>query len=402
MDTAIREEQPGPVSGADLVVGIPSYCEADSIGRVIRQVGHGLRDYYGHLSSVIVNVDNASPDDTKSAFFAADSSGVPRIYLSTPAGLTGKGRNFRNLFSLVQELEPRAVAVVDADLISITPEWVPRLLEPVLSGLDYVAPLYVRHPHDGTITNHICYPLLYGLCGLQLRQPIGGDFAFAPWLAQRWLKVPWRQSTCEYGIDITMTMHAVFGGARLAQAPLGAKIHKPSAPKLGRMFVQVIDSLFGMLNENRSQWLNNGHLGIVEEVGQRTVAEPQEMTLDHEAMETDALAEYAALQQELAAVLSGGTLARVTKAFSGGAERLDGGLWLRCVYDSLGAYSHGRMETAVAALKPLYLGRVVAFVRETIAQSHSLAEAAILAQAANFREERDYAVGLVASPPPCF
>ena len=82
-------------------------------------------------------------------------------------------------------LGAKAIVCVDADLISITPEWIKYMAEPILTeGVDYLAPLYSRHKYDGTITNNICYPLIYGIFGRNIRQPIGGDFALSDRLAR--------------------------------------------------------------------------------------------------------------------------------------------------------------------------------------------------------------------------
>lgn len=396
IDPASRVDAPGPVRAADLVVGIPSYREADCIGHVVEQVGRGLREFYPELRSVIVNVDNASPDDTKLAFLRADSNGVRRVYLSTPPGLAGKGRNFHNLFSVVAAWEPKAVAVVDADLQSILPRWMKILFDPVMNGYDYVAPLYARHPYDGTITNHICYPLLRAIAGLELRQPIAGDFAFSPGLVPTWLAAPWRQSTCEYGIDVTMTVRAIFAGARLAQVPLGAKIHKPSAPKLGPMFLQVVDSLFGLLEQNRRQWSGDREPPVVDTVGPVDDQEPQDLVFDHEKMGAEAKSEYPKLRQQLLAVLQPATLKRVQHAFDADLSTFDADLWMRCVYDSLAAYFGGETSAAVPCLKPLYQARVVAFVMETQGSDHSVSEAAIVDQAIYFRDHLDYLMELLA------
>ncbi len=52
----------------------------------------------------------------------------------------------------------------------------------------------------------------------------------------------------QYGVDIFMTSEAVLSGYSVAQVTLGSKIHKPSAPKLGKMFTQVVDTLFRQLS----------------------------------------------------------------------------------------------------------------------------------------------------------
>ena len=52
----------------DIVVGIPSYNESDTIPYVTKTVGEGLAEYFPDKKSIIVNVDNNSPDNTKEAF----------------------------------------------------------------------------------------------------------------------------------------------------------------------------------------------------------------------------------------------------------------------------------------------------------------------------------------------
>ena len=48
----------------DLAVGIPSYNEADNIGFVVEQLAQGLKKYYPHLNTAIINADNSSEDGT--------------------------------------------------------------------------------------------------------------------------------------------------------------------------------------------------------------------------------------------------------------------------------------------------------------------------------------------------
>jgi glycosyltransferase involved in cell wall biosynthesis len=216
--------------GYEIIVGMPSYMEADSIGFVTKQIDAGLQKYFANLKSLIVNVDNNSEDDTKGAFLSTDTISEKK-YITTPKGVRGKGNNFLNLFKLGKKYAStlKAVIVVDSDLKSITPEWIKHLAEPILKGNDYALPMYSRHQFDGTITNHICHPLLYGLLGEKLRQPIGGDFAFSPGLMLFWLEQKWVPTTKLYGIDIFMTLNAVLGKFKICQVGLGAKIHKASA-----------------------------------------------------------------------------------------------------------------------------------------------------------------------------
>ena len=127
-------ENPDHVESVDIIVGIPSYNEADSIAYPTDVASRGLVEYFPDKKSVIINVDNNSPDGTMDAFMNTPTK-VPKIYISTPKGVKGKGNNFKNIFEAAVELQAKAVVVVDADLKSITPQWIQYLGEPLLQAL---------------------------------------------------------------------------------------------------------------------------------------------------------------------------------------------------------------------------------------------------------------------------
>ena len=56
------------IRNAEIIVCIPSYNEADSISHPTIQADKGLKRYFGNKSSVIINCDNNSPDNTRQAF----------------------------------------------------------------------------------------------------------------------------------------------------------------------------------------------------------------------------------------------------------------------------------------------------------------------------------------------
>ncbi|MDH5468161.1 MAG: glycosyltransferase family 2 protein, partial [Candidatus Aminicenantes bacterium] len=279
----------------EFIVGIPSYMEADTIPFVTKQTDLGLTKYFSRLKTVIVNVDNNSEDDTKGAFLSTKTQ-TPKLYLSTPRGVKGKGNNFLNLFQFAQEHSRtlKGGVVIDADLRSITPEWIKYLGEPILKGYDYALPLYSRHQFDGTITNHLCYPLFYGLLAEDLRQPIGGEFAFSYALINHWLKQNWNSSAKQYGVDVFMTLHAIFGKFKICQVGLGAKIHKASSLKLGPMFTQVITTLFNLLLENESSWIATPMIKPKPKArfGLKELGWPQELKIDMRDLKDKLRQEY--------------------------------------------------------------------------------------------------------------
>jgi len=347
------------INSLDLAVGIPSYNEADNIEFVVRQVAAGLEKYFPHLSTVIVNADNFSQDGTKEAFMAADSGSIPKVYLSTPAGVKGKGNNFKNLFAYLLPYHPKAVVVVDADLRSIRPEWVPYLGQTVFKGFDFVTPLYSRNEYDGTITNHLCYPLLYSVLGSDIRQPIGGDVAFSGRLLEHWMRQDWGENVLQYGVDILMTSEAVPSGFSVAQVTLGSKMHKPSAPKLGKMFTQVVDTLFAQLSvSSRQRIIQIPQAPPVIAYNKRLLEAPQSWSIDYKALKQKALEAFAEHQTLVCEILPRELASGIEAMFQRKALRVSAAVWAGIVYLFLAAYAaqpdRDQQLRIVEALKPLY------------------------------------------------
>src|SRR5215475_7328156 len=167
------------MSNIRLAVGIPTFQEADSIENVTRQVDLGLACLADPANCVIINVDSDSPDKTAEVFLNTPTRCRKESLIITKQP-RGKGRNVLRFFERCVELGVSAIAIVDGDLRSISPEWIEALLTPVLRGeAEYVTPLYLRHRFDGSMTNNFAYPLMYGYFGTCLRQPVGGEFALS-------------------------------------------------------------------------------------------------------------------------------------------------------------------------------------------------------------------------------
>jgi glycosyltransferase involved in cell wall biosynthesis len=387
-------------SGIEFIVAIPSYMEADTIPNVTKQVDLGLTRYFGNLKSIILNVDNNSEDDTKGAFLSTDTKN-PKHYITTPEGVKGKGNNLLNLlkFAKSHAATLKVALTVDADLRSITPEWVKYLGEPILEGYDYTLPLYSRHQFDGTITNHICYPLFYGLLGEDVRQPIGGELGFSPALMNHWLKQKWDVQAKQYGVDVFMTLHAIFGNFKICEAGLGAKIHKASSPKLGPMFTQVITTLFDLLLSRESSWMS---IPVIKpkpkrRFGLKELGLPQELVIDMRELKDKLREEYYPREKLLKRILSDYASSSLAKMFDHDIYNIDILMWTQLVYQLLFSYRNGSPRTKkdiVEALKPLYFTRSVTFDYVTWRYTPKYVEEAILEQAKAFAAQKPYYSGL--------
>jgi len=270
---AVREEVKR-LGSADIMVGIPSFRSAATIGHVVRAAQAGLVQYFPDLRPLLVNADAGSSDDTQRVVVETEPPGyveeillvhprnrLTRISLTYPAvaEVMGKGAALRTLFEMAADLEVQALVVVDSDLRSIVPEWIELLAGPILKGgYDFVSPLYARHKYDGTITNTLTYPVTRALYGRRIRQPIGGDFGVGADLVRHYLaQESWTPEVSRFGIDIWMTTTALTGGFAVCQSRLGAKIHDPKDPgtDLGPMFRQVVGTMMALARDNAAHWL---------------------------------------------------------------------------------------------------------------------------------------------------
>ncbi len=371
------------VGEVDVVVGIPSFNNARTIAHVVRAVQGGLAKYFPRRRALVVNSDGGSRDGTPDVVRAATlgdggtilAGHTPRAphKLAVPYdGIPGKGSALRTVFAVAHRLGAKACAVVDADLRSISPEWLDLLLSPVLRhGFDYVAPLYLRHKYDGTITNSIVYPLTRALYKLKVRQPIGGDFGFSGPLAAHFLEQDvWEGDVARFGIDIWMTTTAIAGGYRVAQSFLGAKIHDPKEPgvDLAGMLTQVVGSVFALMETHEAKWRAPGETRAVPGFGFEYVVGVEPVRVDVARM----LDIFASGMRELGEVweraLHPETLAQLRRLGSSPPGfRFPVETWVRVVYDLAAAW-HAKViarDHLLQALTPLYLGRTASFVLET-------------------------------------
>jgi glycosyltransferase involved in cell wall biosynthesis len=397
------------IKGADILVGIPSYNNARTIGHVVKAVQAGLAKYFPQKKSVLVNSDGGSTDGTTDVVrntTVEDFRSVllhhevgPLFKIATPYhGIPGKGSAFRTIFEIGRLLNVKACAVVDSDLRSITPEWIELLIKPVMENdFDYVAPLYHRHKYDGTITNSIVYPLTRALYGKRVRQPIGGDFGFSGRLAELYsTKDVWETDVARYGIDIWMTTTAIADGFKICQAFLGAKIHDPKDPgaDLSAMLYQVVGSTFDLMETYEGIWEKTKGsepvptFGFQYVVGLEPVAVNLDRMINKFGLGVRELIDIWKLfiPRDIVRFLERLKMVQTDKF------RIPDDLWAEIIY-SFAVASHRKLlnkEHLLKSLTPLYLGRVASFVLETRESDAPEVEEKIEQLSAGFEDKKDF------------
>lgn len=392
-------DNPEGMRSADIIVGLPSYNEASSIPFATRQADKGLHKHFSGRSAVIINCDNNSPDNTRQAFMQTATK-TPKMYVSTEGNVRGKGNNLRSLFVKALELNAKAVVVVDADVKSITPLWIRNLGEPLFEDYHFVAPLYIRHKYDGTLTSNLTYPLTRALYGRRVRQPISGDVGLSGDLVRIFMESDvWNDAVANFGINIWMTTTAVQSRVQVIQAFMARpRIHevRNSPTEMDVMFRDVVGTLFELMCRYDLFWkdVKWSRPTAVYGFGVGDVEVPPPVEVDTERVLDKlrtGLGRYWDLFSAICHVDNINKLEEVANFPEEGFE-FPTVLWAKILYDFSVAYRNKVVpgDDLLGALLPLYYAKTLSFVLETQAMNNQQVEEFVEDQCLQFEKTKPY------------
>ncbi|MBN1406762.1 MAG: glycosyltransferase [Calditrichaceae bacterium] len=385
---------------ADIVIGIPCFNNDNTLSHVVKTVEHGLALHYPDRRAVVFVADGGSVDDSREEGEGLERSPWIERIVSIYRGIPGKGTAVRAIFEAASLLNAKATLLFDSDLRSITTDWIKNMVDAILNdGVDFIAPYYTRFKYDGTITNNIVYNLTRALYGYQVRQPIGGDFAFSLPLIKKYLPAEeWESDVARFGIDIWLTTTAMVNKARMAQANLGVKIHdvKDPAEALGPMFRQVVSTLLELMEQHENIWKHVKGSMPVPRVGPDLHIEPKPFEINVDKLINDFRIGYSnwkEIWQKIIAPDNFKEIEALTKKDKADFF-LEIDIWAKTLYDLAAAYHHwqGNRQLMVSLMTPLYFARVASFVNRTKNMSNEQAETVVELQAEVFEKQKDYLI----------
>ncbi len=358
------------LSEAEIIVGIPSRNTAHTINYVLKNVEKGLRKYLRGFKSRVVVCDGLSTDGTAEVVKAFRKYLNVEVFVIPNLKSKGKGGAVKTLIDVAStSTNLSKLILLDSDLRSITPEWVPLLAEGECS---LTTPYYVRDRFDATITNFVARPLTTATYGVDVRQPIGGDFGLSDKLVKRlkgttlWSVNPW---SLYFGVDIMITHVALAMEGGVCQAYLGTKIHETKDPgkELKGMFIEVTGSLYVMLHEFRGIWssrqvtLESVMTPKLLKVHEIPKVSPPEVKVNRElALRT--FREVVASKSDIVREVLGVELSQEDLRTGLGRDK-----WIKALVSGFKAFTNsgkGARENILEALFGLWQGRLFSYYRE--------------------------------------
>ena len=318
----------------------------------------GLERAYPDGGNAIVLAENGSTDGTVDRFLEANVRASKFAVQTEPVG-SGKGTNVFAIFDKALELDADRVVLLDADVRSATPDWVGLLAQGVSCAEPAMAvPVYRRNRYEANSTNHLVRPLLSGVFGAQVQQPIGGEFAFNRAFIEA--AAAWRRpdSAYLYGIDVWLSGNALRSGFRVAQVPLGRKLHNSPFPKILSLPQQVLDALFHVAaTVDRPRRTDSG----IESV--RGAIDPAAVRQDPQVIAAVTASVRGYLERNFAEVEELFPTAMLLDHAPWGL-RVTSELWPSLLAESLVGVAKGRFGAARDHLIALFVNRVMTFWEE--------------------------------------
>ena len=404
------------IGEVDLVIGLPTYKNPEVAAYVAGMALAGVRRYFSHLRTVLVNADAGLKATTRQAVAAQVSlHDATTVVAGRYDGLLGQGSAIAASLDAALALDAKAIVILDSNTQTITPTWVAGLAHLILEDkADLVMPRYQWSLPEGALSDLIAYPLFRALWGQSVRHPAAPDFALSPRLAAALLDEDiWETEAAVLGLSPWLSTYAVLNDWRVAQSALGqkqcvsGKLVEAFCPldEAGRrvnqvefrtQFQNVVSVLLRLVYERRDYWPQVSEFRsrptlteFVSEYSPEPIPEIDPTPL------LDELAlgwiEYRLLWQR---IIAPDNLAQVEALAALPIDRFyfPSDLWARIIYDFAVAFNKSEYDPRqiINSLVPIYQGRLAAFWQEIAGLSSVGWEGTVAAQAVEFEETRPY------------
>jgi glucosylglycerate synthase len=399
------------VGEVDLLVGIPSYNNAATIGQAVRTVEQSFQQSFLRERVVIVNVDGGSSDDTPQAVLREEERGNPahkglttlrtihRVsaqYAKAPS----QGLALRTIVAAADLLRAKSCAVISPAVPNLAASWVANLLRPVYrEHYDFVAPLYARSKYQGLLTRTLLHPLSLAIFGQGIRELYSEEWAFSGRLASYCLEQDvWNEEAVRTRPEAWMGITSICSGYKCAQYFLGQKLAPAAATgaDIVEAVRETVGNLFWCMEVNQEHWLDRGGTQPVPTFGPDHELLPGEPPANPEKIFELFRSGVSELEPILATILSKETHAQI-KAIAvvdHARFRFAMELWVRALYEFAAAYHHAVLNRGhlVQALVPLYRGKLYSFLLEHADSSAEQMEAALEGLCREFERQRPYLI----------
>ncbi|MCE5259647.1 MAG: hypothetical protein LLG44_11435 [Chloroflexi bacterium] len=370
-DTRSRLSELGPV---DIVIGIPSHRNGRTISEVLRAIGRGVSESFPARQVLLFNADGGSSDNT--THLVMDTLMPENVVkmIATYIGTMGRGTAVRAIFEASAITKAKACLVLDARIPGIKPEWVNKLVKPVLEGYELAIGANERSPYAAAFNDNVVYPFVNAFLNADLRNPLPSEMCLSgAYAAELISQDVWETDVAKFGVNMWVVLEALIMQRRIIQIELGYRGDPSGEP--GAMadprLLHVISTLFRFLTTYHRLWAAAApqqHIPVVSsELKPKNMGCPECVPSLIAALKEGSRVYHREWKQTLTAkdiATIKGLCELQPKEFE-----FPLGLWTRVLLRFAFVYNcgEGDPDKIAEAFLPLYYGRAAAFIQDTLA-----------------------------------
>lgn len=375
------------VGEVDILVGVPTHNDAETVEPAIRAVQAGIIKTFPRERAVILNADGGSNDGTPDVIMNASIDDVHRSFngytLRTLHAISTRYANspsnaaaLYTILAAAELLRAKACTVICPESANMEPDGVANLLRPIYRDhFDFVAPIYRRHKFEGILLTNLLYPMTRALFGQRVREPYASEFAFSGRLASEFLTHhQWNSESEDYDPELGLTITALADNCRVCQTFLGERSPtKRQSRDLVHAMRQTVGLLFSSLDSTFHVWSTRSASQAVPTVGPEFDVSVDPMRVNRKHLKQMFSAGVVELDSILKAIVTPATLGELQQLARADEDQFQYGpeLWVKTVYEFAASYHKSVMsrDHILQALVPLYRGRMFTFLVENRAAS---------------------------------
>jgi len=382
----------------DIVVGVLCKDVEATILNVLNVVNEGLYRYFPDYRLAIVVSDGNSSDKTREAIELFQPYSTIDLLVTEDIAEGGKGVGVMTIFEVAHKTEAKSIILMDGDLLSVKPSWIQTIANPIVYGrADLTVPYYIRDKNDGVITNNLVYPFTRALYGIDVRQPIAGEYALSKNLYELLRKHPLFPP--DFGIDIFILTVAAAEGMYVKEGLFSLKIHESTTHYLEPekflipMFRKVTESMFKLAKFYEVYWKSKPARWHTKFQRESFSQKPIPVQVNVSDMKKSFESEFNSSKGVMKQFLPQTIIDNLDDIVNNGGN-FNSKLWAEIVYNHAAAFKDIEDEegkyTLLDSLKTLWIGRFVSYATEVDGMDINEAEKIIQEQAGIFEEKFEY------------
>jgi hypothetical protein len=390
----------------DIMVGVLCKNVETTVLNVLNVINEGLYRYFpGYNKAIVITVAESTDNTNEAIDLFQPYNSVHKIVTEDIADI-GKGAGVMTIFEIAHKAEAKSVILIDGDLLSVKPGWIQTIANPIIYGrADLTVPYYIRDKFDGVITNNLVYPFTRTLYGIDIRQPIAGEYGLSKNLYERLRKHPLFPP--DFGIDIFILTVAAAEGMYAKESLFSLKIHESTTRYLEPekflvpMFRKVTGSMFDLAKYYESYWRSHPRRFSTKYYRECFSQKPIPVHINILEMEKNFINDFKSSKNIMRKYLPDSIVKDLEKIIENN-NSLDSELWAEIVYNYASAWKNTDTETEknklLDSLKTLWIGRLVSYAKEVKGMDINEAEMIIQKQAEIFEEKFDYLRSIYEDP----